>query len=194
MACDCKPTPLCCDQIESEAFHSLKEMINESDFWSFLVWWLHSAIFQVWLCVSLKSRQTDQIPAPPLLLPPTIFHSTDSGRVSNRKRFGRNSGPTCPWARDVEGEREGEREETLKICENIFCLVEIVEGSASLWGERAGVSHFIFKSFPFKQTEHQTDPRFLFFKPHLVSVCWFSSFEQHLTDVSVHTLFDLFTG
>ncbi len=61
-----------------------------------------------------ESRHKDQISSS-LIASNHLSLSSDSCRVSNRKHFGRNAVPTCPWPRDVEAKEE--REETLKISE-----------------------------------------------------------------------------
>lgn len=55
-----------------------------------------------------ESRQTDRQTSSSLIASSHLSLDSDSRRVSNRKHFGRNTGPTCPWARDIE-EREGEK-------------------------------------------------------------------------------------
>lgn len=78
-------------------------------------------------------RQTDLI-CSSLIASNHLSLDSDSRRVSNRKHFGRNTGPTCPWARDIKL-REGERGDAEDLWEKLIHLILWKLLKVSLWGE-----------------------------------------------------------
>lgn len=127
------------DLIPTDRFRLIEESISVFLLIRSSLWWsMWGNIFRCGAGLILtassspsESRQTDRIGSP-LIASNHLSLNSDSRGVSNRKHFGRNTGPTCPWARDIEGrQRERERDWRFVWKVDSFDFVKIVVGSTS---------------------------------------------------------------
>lgn len=148
------------DLIPTDRFRLIEESISVFLLILSSLWWLTwGNIFRCGAGLILtassspsESRQTDRIGSP-LIASNHLSLNSDSGGVSNRKHFGRNTGPTCPWARDIEGRQRERERETEDLCEKLIHLIlwKLLSGRLPLrWNSQPEVvSAFHWRCFTF---------------------------------------------